>query len=593
MRRGKKADRPLVLELLLTTFFAIAVAPWVDAQQATDEGSVAEPFFEAIDVEIVNIDVWVTDKKGTPIDGLGKDDFVVLRDGQPVEVTNFYAVRSGRPVEQGTGGGKPRSAANAESGPVENVPSLLTGAPEVAPEHRLWLILFIDNYNIDPVERNRILPDLYRFLGEVVEAGGRAMVASYDRSLEVRQPFTDQLSLLTDALAEIKDDSGFGVVRRREQMETLKRIDEAGDASRALLYARTYAEEQMNAVGLTAEALGRFVDTLAGLPGRKALVHVSSGIPMLAGEEMFHAVAEKWNISEPYGEIPRHDTTREFERVGRIANAHRVAFHTVDAGGLRGIEFGAAEYGGFVDPGLRSTLDSVVPENLQSPLRFMARETGGRTVLNRNEILPALQEVEQDLGSFYSLGISSVDGQSGRYHTIEVRLRDRERGVRLRHRSGYRSKSQETRLQETLRSALMYAHQSNPLGVDVSWGSPRQQEDRKLYLLPIRLEIPLRDVVLLPTTAGKHEVRLRLFLGAVEKDGGISEIDVAPLGLRLADEHVEAARRESLLHTHQLLLSKGRQKVGIAVLDVFGGVSSVVTRIIQVGPVETDGAGSP
>jgi VWFA-related protein len=564
------------------------------AQQDPPEVEAAEPYFESVSVEIANIDVWVTDKQGTPVDGLEKDDFVVFRDGKAIEIANFYAVSGGEHVEDRQDGEKPASDPDSEGSDARAAPVPLTSSPQLAPEHQLWLILYVDNYNIDPIERNRVLPDLYRFLGRFVEDGGRAMLVSYDRTLKVRQPFTDQLSLLVDALAEIKDDSGFGVVRRREQMETLSRIDQSGDSARALLYARSYAEEQMNGVGFTVDALERFVDTLAGLPGRKALVHVSSGVPMLAGEEMFHAVAEKFSASEAYGEIPRHDTTREFEKLGRIANAHRVAFHTVDAGGLRGIEFGAAEYGGFVNQRLRTTLDSVVPENLQSPLRLMAEQTGGRTILNRNEILPALEEARQDFESFYSLGIASADGESGRYHKIEVKLREPRRDLRLRHRAGYRSKSTETRMQETLRSALMYAHQANPLGVQVRWGSPRpHREGGGRYMLPIQIRVPLRDLVLLPTVAGKHEVRLRMFVGAVGKDGGISEIDVAPLGLRLDDEHVEAARKESLLHTHQLLLSRGRQKVGVAILDVFGGESSIVTGFVQAGSAEAEGPSGP
>ena len=51
----------------------------------------------------------------------------------------------------------------------------------------------------------------------------------------------------------------------------------------------------------------------------------------------------------------------------------------------------------------------------------------------------------------------------------------------------------------------------------------------------------------------------------------------------MADEHVAAARNESLVHTHRLLLGAGRKKVGVAILDVFGGQSSVVTRILEVG----------
>ena len=84
--------------IFLTGFLVVisAVSPAVSqssSEAEPAESAPTEPFFEAVDVEIVNIDVWVTDKQDNPVEGLSKDDFVVLRDGQPVEITNFYCVK--------------------------------------------------------------------------------------------------------------------------------------------------------------------------------------------------------------------------------------------------------------------------------------------------------------------------------------------------------------------------------------------------------------------------------------------------------------------------------------------------------------------
>ncbi len=573
--------------LLPTTLAVLLLIPIsAGAQEAAEPPSdaPAEDFFDVVEVEIVNVDVFVTDKKGQPVTGLTRDDFVVFSDGRPVEVTNFYAVKDGREWTGGDdGGGADVTATATVRDPRFSV------SPELAPEHRLWMIVYVDNYNIESIERNRVFPALRQFIGRSLGSGDQAMLVTFTRSLKIHQPFTDRLSLLHDALDEIEDDSGHAGIRRRDLISTLKLIDEATSSSQALLYARQHAEEQMNGVQYTTDALERLIESLGGLPGRKALVHVSSGVPMLAGEAAFQAVAEKFGAPGAYAEIPRHATTRSFERINRQANAHRVAFYTVDAGGLRGMEFGNAEYGGFVDPRLRTILDSVVPENLQSPLRFMALETGGRAIVNVNEILPALEKAARDFRTFYSLGIASTDTETGRYHKIEVKLRERRKDLSLRHRAGYRSKTTDTRVRESLRSALLYSHQANPLAVKVTWGRAERQGDGATYLLPIQLHIPLRDLVLLPAESGKREVRLRLFVGAAGEDGGISEIDSAPLGLRLAEEHVEAARNESLVHTHKLLLSPGRKRVGVAILDLFGRESSVVTGNVQVGPAADTG----
>lgn len=579
---------PWILRLAIALIAGVVAVPTAAQPGAIEEAT--EPFFEAVDVEIVNVDVWVTDRNGELVEGLERDDFVVYRDREPVDIANFYAVAGGRPVRDPGAGAITTSASSAPLALLE------ASELETLPQHRLWLVAYIDNHNLHPIERNRVLPELERFLSLGLQAGAQVMIVTDNRSLQVRQPFTNQLNEVSAALEEIRDDAGQASLRRREQAATLHEIDDAGSADRALLHARLYAEEQMNAVDFTIGSLDRLIDTLGGLPGRKALLHVSSGIPMLAGEEMFHAVAEKYGDTRAYGEIPRHDTTRRFESLDRRANAHRVSFYTLDAGGQRGFQFGAAEYAGFVDMKLRSVLDSVVPENLQAPLRLMAQETGGRSILNTNLVLPALENVGQDFRSFYSLGISSVDADSGRYHELEVKLREPEKGTTVRHRAGYRSKSMRTRVRESLKSALLYSHQENPLGIEVVWGQPEREGDRGNYVLPIRLSVPLRDIALLPIGTDRNEARLELFVSVVGLDGRASDIDSAPFGARLADEHLEAAKKESLVHTHKLLLERGRQKVGVAVLDVFGSQSSIVTGLVQIGPSEQDpgtDAGAP
>lgn len=573
----------LLLLFLLPALFAQSKGKTRDSNAGQDAGT----FFDVVDVEVVNIDVWVTDKQGNPVEGLAKEDFEVYRDGEPIEVTNFYAVADNRLGPPAPETESQPAAEEIEPSPAEPSDPLepLERHRRIPPEHRLWLIVYVDNYNIDPIERKRVFPALHTFLADTLSEGDQAMIVTFDRSLEVRQPFTDHLPSLFGTLDEIEDESGHAVIRRRELIETFHLIDDTDDADVALLHARRYAEQVMNEVGYTVDALEKLVETLGGLPGRKALVHVSSGVPMLAGEPAFHAVASRFETAEPFSEIPRHDLSRSFERVDRQANAHRVVFYTLDAAGMRNMEFGKAEYGGFVNMSLRTTLDSVVPENLQAPLRLMALETGGRAILNRNEVLPALREAARDFRSFYSLGISSTGTDSARYHQIEVKLRDglKKEKYQLRHRSGYRSKSLTTRIQESLRSALLYAYQSNPLDLEVRWGQPERDGSQSIYVLPIQLRLPLRDLVLLPVADGKHELRLRLFVGVVGEKGDSSEIQDVPLGVRIPTEYLEAARRESFLHVHKLRVNAGRRKVGVAVLDVFGQQSSIVTGVVDVG----------
>jgi len=54
-----------------------------------------ETFTDQIEVSLVNLEVVVTDKKGKSVPGLQREDFQVLEDGKPVEITNFYAETTG------------------------------------------------------------------------------------------------------------------------------------------------------------------------------------------------------------------------------------------------------------------------------------------------------------------------------------------------------------------------------------------------------------------------------------------------------------------------------------------------------------------
>src|SRR4051812_46245170 len=96
--RGSLVNRIRTIILLATSAAAI-VAPILIAQQTPapqpqpQSGEVPKLTL-SVDVRLINIDVVVTDKKGNPITGLTKDDFVLLENGTPKPITNFYEVQA-------------------------------------------------------------------------------------------------------------------------------------------------------------------------------------------------------------------------------------------------------------------------------------------------------------------------------------------------------------------------------------------------------------------------------------------------------------------------------------------------------------------
>src|SRR5215212_1807061 len=86
----RKVLVPPLLAALLSSLPAAAQAP------ASPDTPGEETFFESIDVQVVNFEVFVTDRQGQRVSGLTREDFEIAEDGKPVEISNFYAVAGGR-----------------------------------------------------------------------------------------------------------------------------------------------------------------------------------------------------------------------------------------------------------------------------------------------------------------------------------------------------------------------------------------------------------------------------------------------------------------------------------------------------------------
>ena len=104
------------------------VAPAISSGQTESATSEKDPFFETVDVNVVNVEVFVTDKKGNPIRGLTADDFEILEDRRPVKLTNFYAVEGGSRL-------RPRTVPEPPDAPPDPTPTF--PAPTVDNESAL------------------------------------------------------------------------------------------------------------------------------------------------------------------------------------------------------------------------------------------------------------------------------------------------------------------------------------------------------------------------------------------------------------------------------------------------------------------------
>ncbi len=74
-------------------WLALGAASVLSAQTAPPASSLTG-FGEVMEVDVVNVEVYVAGRDGKRVTDLKREDFAVFEDGKPVEVTNFAAFSS-------------------------------------------------------------------------------------------------------------------------------------------------------------------------------------------------------------------------------------------------------------------------------------------------------------------------------------------------------------------------------------------------------------------------------------------------------------------------------------------------------------------
>ena len=162
------------------------------AQQKTPTGEMPK-LVENIDIRVIGVDVVVTDRKGNAVTGLTKDDFRIFENGQEKPISNFYEI-DGKVAKPAVAAVPVPGAPTAPAPPKEEIGELL----------KRRIILYIDNLSLAPFNRNRVFKQMKEFVKDVMRPGDEAMLATYNRSLKVRVPFTRdpvQIQQMLDSIA--------------------------------------------------------------------------------------------------------------------------------------------------------------------------------------------------------------------------------------------------------------------------------------------------------------------------------------------------------------------------------------------------------
>ena len=537
------------------TIVAAVIATGVVAQ-TRQEGETPR-LVENIDVRIINIDVVVTDRRGNPVTGLKREDFEIYENNVPKPISNFYAVEGSLPV-----------AVEAEGGSAPAVATPAPGKPAELPEEmRRRIIFYVDNLSLAPFNRNRVFTQMKEFVRTAMRPGDEAMIATFNRSMKVRVPFTKDLIQIEQTLDIIAGESALGTTNRSDRKQTEERIREARTYEEAVSTARTYASSLEHDLRQSASSLNALMSTLAGVEGKKILVLTTEGFPIQPGREMFQFIEEigrekQWRGTGTLLEGMHYDSTSVIQSVARAANANGITLYPIHAAGLMGGNEFSAEHSAPTPVSVAHSFSTNTTESVQ----LMADMTGGQASVNTNNFADAFRRIQRDMEFYYSLGYRASTERIDRQRYVSVRLKNNTQRHIVRARQTFVEKSTYAEMSDRVVANLHYRSKANDMGILVRTGRPAPAGDG-LFQVPVEVQIPMERLTLLPQGPDELVGGFEVFIVVADKNGDMSDVARKAHQVRVPATDLEKTKGKYYAYSMDLLMEKGLNKISIGVLD--------------------------
>ncbi len=518
---------------------------------------------EVIEVSIVNVDVFVTDKHGNRVHGLTKDDFEIAEDGKTQPITNF-----------------------SEFGPIvtnehASVDAATGAAPAVqqAPPQKRTMILFVDHFSLPKYNADPIFARLKEMIHKTVRPGDAVMVVSWNEGLHVRQRFTDDLSALDRVIDRIAYESA-GIGHFDEYTRNLNEsadwaaftneVNQTAGALHthlsldgnyrpglklALLRALFDVKQKVN-------AMNGLITTISGVEGKRILVYAAHRMGKVAGAEAVYATGTGDIAPELRAEF---DTTIFIQQLTKNANANGVTIYPIYPEGLGMDSMPASDRPMPVanDPTYGSgRYDYDVLNNELPILDEIAQQTGGQTAYGI-DVVKLLPRVEEDFESYYSLGYRATTSNQNRGHKIAVRTKNRDYTVRSRHE--FVEKSDEAKMNDRVVANLFQQPGGSiiPVKVDVGRHTPLKSK----YTVPISVRIPIAGLTTVPqgnTNSGAFSVYVT---SSSTSRGTIGDVTHRTQRYDIPPNQVAKSKQGFFTYDLQVLVDGGVDRLSVGVFD--------------------------
>jgi VWFA-related protein len=528
-----------------------------------------------VEVNITQVDVVVTDKRGKRITDLKPGNFKIYEDGVLQPMTNFYEMKA---MDVFT------AVTDKKSGKLKEPGQPL---PEPTAPVMNKIVFYFDNWQLHPLNRNWSIKKLEVFIRNNFTPGSnnQGMVVSLDQSLQVVYQFTSDPNRLIAALKEVKNRSGQSLMQmnRREELkselhrivEDTERFDRNTGFENAMDLARNYVNVEQNDLYYSLKSLSALISNLTGIKGRKVLIYVSDGLPINPGDEAFNFISHAYPSGNSRSEAMNYDATRNFKELTARCNANEITLYPINARGLESKIIGADKQAGWNIRKRGSGMVNLGARVQNDALALMARDTGGVAISSTNDIEKGLTRIKNDLHYYYSLGYRSLFRGDNRHHRLKVKLTGLDKKYNVRVRSGFKHVSEIEKIKETVMSRLFLKRIYNPLGLMARILPVEKMVHTKKLRLCVKLWIPINKLTLKPYLKeykGKFEVYLML----KDTAGSVSPCRQLSKEVSIPVKDYDDAMKSNFPYIVEMYVDKGTYNISMAIRDVNGAAPSYI-----------------
>ncbi|MGO9256704.1 MAG: VWA domain-containing protein [Bryobacteraceae bacterium] len=438
--------------------------------------------FEA-STQLVVEDLIIKDKSGNSVTGLKKTDFVVLEDGKPqdVDFAEFQKLEDTTippPPEEkpSVGGGLQKREEKPADQPKDQPKAVTTN--QIAPEKpgdikyqdRRLMVMFFDMTSMPLNDQIRAQTAAEKFLKSQMTKSDLMAIMTFSNDINVVEDFTDDRDALLKDIKKLTIGEGQG-------FDEATSDDSTSDTGAAF----TQDDTEFNIFNTDRQlsALESAVKMLGSLNEKKALVYFASG-------------------------MTRNGTDNQAQLQATVNAALRanVAFYPIDARGLvasapLGDATKSSPGGSGMYTGSSARAGQSNFQGQQETLFTLATDTGGKALLDNNDLAVGIQQAQKDMSSYYILGYySHNEKMDGHFRAVKITMKDatlQAKFSKFDYRRGYYAGKEwkqfnATDKENALTQALMLGDPVTDIDIAMEIDYFRLAKDR--YFVPIVAKIP-------------------------------------------------------------------------------------------------------